>query len=74
MSAEIDLGSRCKPPEVESIRAPYQESGLCEIHLERNLLHPVGVAGGRQHTHGSGVTGEGPVRERIDLAETLSHA
>src|SRR5262249_47981293 len=55
--------------------AAHQESGLREIHLCRQGLHPAGLWEGSlgQRAHRRRVAGEGPVGESIDLEDFEYH-
>src|SRR5690606_34343102 len=50
-----------------------EESRLREVHLGRYALHPVCRSRRFEQAYGGGISAEGGVRERIDLAESDGH-
>src|SRR5882762_1119868 len=73
MTAEIHLNGRREPAQLKSIRIAHQECGFRKIHFSRVVLHPNGVAHGRQHTNSSRIARKRFCRESVDLHDGQWH-
>jgi hypothetical protein len=69
VSAQVHLDRWREPPQIVSPVPRHQESGFGQIHLASNGLHPLGFAGLLQDAHCRGISGEWPVRKRVDLCD-----
>ena len=67
MAAQVDLYGRSKPSKTVPVPFGMQKSGLREIHLARDILHPLVIAGRRKNTHGRRVAGERNGGESVKL-------
>ena len=69
MAAQIDLGGRSEPAQVEVVTHRIQESGLADVHLGGDVLYPGGVGRAVERADDGGIAGEGFVREGVDVVE-----
>src|SRR6202035_4203646 len=67
VAAQINLDGWREPPQIVSLLSFHEKSGLRQIHLPGNRLHPLSVARLREDTNCRGVAGERLVRESVNL-------
>ncbi len=69
VTAEIDLDPGCKPAETKQVACFHRvdERGLGEVHLGRDMLHPVLGGGGVKDADCRGIAVKRLVGERINL-------
>ena len=76
MAAQIDFVRRREPAQIESLvahRAGHQEGRLRQVHLARDVLHPLLIAHRGLHAHGGRVAAKRRVGEGIDVNDRLRH-
>ena len=75
VAAEVDLGVRREPSEVEAGRPsePGGERRLRQVHLGRHVLHPSRVARLGQDADRRGIAGEATIGEGVNLGDALGH-